>query len=317
VEQALEVLRALRPAMATQPQAMLIIISTTYASNGPFFDAFRAHFGVADARVLFGRATTQQMNPVIDETFIADEMARDPVSAAAEYMSQFRTDVASFLDIALVDSVTRSEPRELPRGAGTPSGAIISYVAGIDVSGGRGDAAAAAVAHADGDRVIVDACRRWPAPHDPAAVAAQVAEFLAVYGLTGAVGDHYGAELARTIYTDAGVALTASEAPKSDVYLRLLPLLTTGAVELPPEPTLRGELIGLERRTSRGGKDSIDHRPGTHDDLANAVALAAVAAARTTVSDVPVHVEPGEFATGYGYATNDHRISVDWSNTKF
>ena len=28
----------------------------------------------------------------------------------------------------------------------------------------------------------------------------------------------------------------------------------------------------LERRTSRGGRDSIDHAPGAHDDLANAAA---------------------------------------------
>jgi hypothetical protein len=36
--------------------------------------------------------------------------------------------------------------------------------------------------------------------------------------------------------------------------------------------------VGLERRTARGGRDSIDHAPGAHDDLANAVAgLAAVA----------------------------------------
>ncbi len=31
-------------------------------------------------------------------------------------------------------------------------------------------------------------------------------------------------------------------------------------------------IVGLERRTSRGGRDSIDHGPGGHDDLANAVA---------------------------------------------
>src|SRR5262249_4903704 len=38
------------------------------------------------------------------------------------------------------------------------------------------------------------------------------------------------------------------------------------------------QLVGLERRTARGGRDSIDHPPGAHDDLANAVAgLAAVA----------------------------------------
>jgi hypothetical protein len=37
--------------------------------------------------------------------------------------------------------------------------------------------------------------------------------------------------------------------------------------------------VSLERRTSRGGKDSIDHPPGGHDDLANAAAGALVIAA--------------------------------------
>ena len=37
-------------------------------------------------------------------------------------------------------------------------------------------------------------------------------------------------------------------------------------------PRLAAQLCSLERRTARGGKDSIDHPPGGHDDLANAVA---------------------------------------------
>src|SRR5262249_40496565 len=37
-------------------------------------------------------------------------------------------------------------------------------------------------------------------------------------------------------------------------------------------PRLVAELCGLERRTAWGGRDSIDHGPGGHDDLANAVA---------------------------------------------
>jgi len=32
------------------------------------------------------------------------------------------------------------------------------------------------------------------------------------------------------------------------------------------------QLVGLERCTTRAGKDSIDHAPGSYDDLANAVA---------------------------------------------
>jgi hypothetical protein len=34
---------------------------------------------------------------------------------------------------------------------------------------------------------------------------------------------------------------------------------------------LIAQLVTLERRTARGGKDSIDHEQGAHDDVANAV----------------------------------------------
>jgi hypothetical protein len=42
------------------------------------------------------------------------------------------------------------------------------------------------------------------------------------------------------------------------------------------------QLCGLERRTARGGRDSIDHAPGSHDDVANAVAGALILAAAKT-----------------------------------
>jgi hypothetical protein len=35
----------------------------------------------------------------------------------------------------------------------------------------------------------------------------------------------------------------------------------------------------LERRTARSGRDSIDHAPGAHDDIANSVAGALLLAA--------------------------------------
>ena len=51
-----------------------------------------------------------------------------------------------------------------------------------------------------------------------------------------------------------------------------MPLLTSGRAELLDEPRLVAQLCGLERRTARGGRDSIDHAPGRHDDVANAAA---------------------------------------------
>jgi len=57
----------------------------------------------------------------------------------------------------------------------------------------------------------------------------------------------------------------------------LLPLINSKRVELLDHVKLINQLCSLERRTARGGRDSIDHPPGGHDDLINAVAgLAAV-----------------------------------------
>ncbi len=303
-EQAIEVLRALRPAMATQPRAMLIVISSVYSQRGPFYAAQRSHFGKDDPRVVFALATSQQMNPTINEEFIAAELIRDPASAAAEYLSQARSDLEDFIDGALVERATRNGPRELPRAELLPNGSPVSYHAGIDVSGGKRDGTAAAVAFRDGSLVKIAAARLWPAPHDPRAVAGEVAEFLAGYGLQTARSDQYGAELRVSIYAEAGLSLVDSELNRSELYLHLLPLFTTDRIELPDDPRLRTELLGLERRTGRSGKDAVDHCPGRHDDLANAVAVAAWSATLEQPGDTEVFVARSQAAD---FLTELHR----------
>ena len=76
------------------------------------------------------------------------------------------------------------------------------------------------------------------------------------------------------------VAVEPSERSKSEIYKEFLPLLNSGTVELLDVARLHAQLVGLERRTARGGRDSIDHAPGAHDDLANASAGVLVLAAR-------------------------------------
>ena len=55
-------------------------------------------------------------------------------------------------------------------------------------------------------------------------------------------------------------------------------MINSGACDLLENDRLTQQLVGLERRTARGGRDSIDHPPGAHDDVANAVAGALVTA---------------------------------------
>lgn len=76
----------------------------------------------------------------------------------------------------------------------------------------------------------------------------------------------------REAFSRHGITYEPSAKPKSDLYRDLLPKLASGEVDLIDNPRLINQLCGLERRTARGGRDSIDHAPGAHDDVCNAVA---------------------------------------------
>ena len=55
-------------------------------------------------------------------------------------------------------------------------------------------------------------------------------------------------------------------------------MINSRRINLLDHRKLINQLLGLERRTARGGRNSIDHAPGGHDDVANAVAGVAAAA---------------------------------------
>jgi len=98
------------------------------------------------------------------------------------------------------------------------------------------------------------------------------AALLKLYGLRSVTGDRYAGEWVREPFRTQGIDYKLSEKTKVDIYRDCLPLLNSRRVELLDLPRLSSQLCGLERRTARGGRDSIDHAPGGHDDVANAAA---------------------------------------------
>jgi len=90
--------------------------------------------------------------------------------------------------------------------------------------------------------------------------------------------DRYDGEWPREQFQKRHVYYEPAENSKSEIYQDLLPVINSGAVDLLENERLIVQLTQLERRTARGGKDSIDHTPGAHDDVANAVAGALVTA---------------------------------------
>ena len=262
-----EILRALRPGMASITGAMLLLASSPYAKRGELYAAFRRHHGIDGAPVLVWKASTAEMNPRIDPAIIAEAYERDPEAARAEYGAEFREDLADFVTVETVQAVTAIGRSELPPEPG------VTYTAFVDPSGGAADAMTLAIGHLTGQGVVVlDAVREVRPPFSPEAVVADFAALLRAYGVATVVGDRYGGEWPRQRFREHGIQYMPSAMPKSDLYANLLPLLNARRVELLAHHRLAAQLVGLERRTARSGKDSIDHGPGGHDDVANAVA---------------------------------------------
>jgi hypothetical protein len=266
-----EILRALRPGMANIPGSILLLASSPYAKRGALYATFRKHYGQDDAKVLVWKADTTAMNPRIDPDIITEAYESDPEAARAEYGAEFRDDLADFVTREIVDAVTAIGRAELPPERG------VAYTAFCDPSGGMSDSMTLAIAHMTAAGVVVlDAVRETRAPFDPEATVADFAALLRRYGIDRVTGDRYGGEWPRQRFKEHGISYEPSARPKSDLYLSLLPLLTTGRVELLDIPRLAAQLVGLERRTARSGRDSVDHIPGGHDDIANSVAGALV-----------------------------------------
>lgn len=260
-----EIINAIRPAMATL-DGRLVVLSSPYAKRGVLWEAYRRYYGQDHQSIVVAKAPSRLMNPNLPERVVSEAMERDASAAKAEYLAEFRSDIETFVSREVVESCTVPGRFELPYLSEH------TYRAFVDPSGGSSDSMTLAVGHDEGQTVVVDAIREIKPPFSPEAVVADFAELLRDYRVSRVEGDRYGGEWPRERFTVHKIAYDVAAKPRSDLYRDMLPLLNSGRVELPDNPELVKQLCSLERRTARGGKDSIDHAPGAHDDIANAVA---------------------------------------------
>jgi hypothetical protein len=129
-----------------------------------------------------------------------------------------------------------------------------------------------AIAHAEGTTAVLDVVRERRPPFSPDDASREFAEVLKRYAVKRITGDRYSGEWVRESFRRHGVTYDVAAKPKSDIYRDLLPAINSGAVRLLDNDRLVTQLVALERRMARGGRDSIDHGPNGHDDLSNAAA---------------------------------------------
>ncbi len=251
--------------MAQFPNSLMLCAGSPYARRGAQWEAFSSYYGRDDASALVWRAPTRVMNPTVPQKVIDDAFNRDASSARAEWMAEFRSDIESYLSREIVEAARVPGRFELPRLAKT------NYVGFVDPSGGAADDMTLCIAHKENDITVIDCILAVKPPFSPDSVVSEFALTLKSYGVHRVSGDRYGGEWPAERFRVHGIRYDPAEKPKSDLYRDAVPIISARRVELLDHPKLIAQLIGLERRTARSGRDSIDHAPNSHDDIANAV----------------------------------------------
>jgi hypothetical protein len=263
-----EILNAVRPGLATT-RGPMFLISSPYARRGELWNLYRKHFGPnGDPLILVAQGASRTFNPSLPQSVVDRALERDAASAAAEFGAEFRRDIESFVSIEAVTACVSTNVFERPPKRGN------NYYAFTDPSGGSADSMTLAIGHLDFEKqiVVVDALREVKPPFSPEATVEEFCTLLQSYGVSTVSGDRYAGQWPVEQFAKFGCVYEQSAKAKPDLYTDLLPLLNSGRIELLDHPRLISQLTNLERRTARGGRDSIDHSPGGHDDIANAVA---------------------------------------------
>jgi hypothetical protein len=268
------VLDAVRPAMATIPNAMLLCASSPYAKRGTLHDAHKRHYGKDGDPILVWKAATRTMNPTVPQAVIDQAMERDRSDAEAEYGALFRSDLESFISIETVQACVERGVIERPPLGGR------KYVSFTDPSGGSGDSMVGAVGHLESGILVVDAVREILAPFDPESATDELARMFHHFRINTTHGDAYSSAWCRTAFERRAITYLHCELPRTALYLNLLPYLNARTIRLLDHSKTVNQIAALERRTARGARDSIDHPRDQHDDLANAIAGLAFATAQ-------------------------------------
>jgi hypothetical protein len=302
-----ETYNAIVPGTITLPGSMLIGISTPHKKSGLLYDRWREHWG-RDGDVLVIRAPSVALNPTLNQQLIATELERDPAKGRAEWLAEWRDDIANFIDRTVVEAAVDDGVVVRPRLPNT------KYYAFADPSGGASDAFTLGIAHREkDDAAVLDCIVERPAPFNPDAVAADMAKTLREYGLATCVGDKYAAQWVVQSFASKGITYTYSHRDRSAVYADVLPIFTSGRARLLDNKKLIAQFAALERRTT-STRDKIDHAPGAHDDVANAAAGALVLSTDRMDDAVyhgPIAFSASDFTSG-GYAPHLDALKIGW-----
>lgn len=274
--------RALRPSTAQfGDQARVLVCSTPWGADGAFADlwgqAKRGELGAAVAH----HATSAELNPTIDEEFLAAERQMDPDGFANEYLAQFVPGGGAYLDAQRIAECV-AERGELARSEAS------GWVVGLDL-GFASDPTGICVVGRDRvapERLRVGLSRAWAPQRSKSfeerraiedSVLSNVAEIALHFGAP-VVCDQHLAPQVRDFLGRRGVhvhTLALSAETKDLAFTELRARIYSAGLELYPHEDLLRELRGIQTRFSANKSSVVLPRTSKgHSDIAVALALA-------------------------------------------
>jgi phage terminase large subunit-like protein len=267
--------QALAPAVAQfGAQGYIMFTSTPKWRAGLFWEQFRNGTernndgSLLDETIFVAKRATWEMNPTMprDHQEIANAFKVDPDHASTEYGADFSTAEGAFLDILDILAAKRKTGILAPDSS-------LSYKCAIDPAFQK-DAFAMAVAHKEGDMVVVDGVWTWSR-----------GGFENTLDEVTAVARRYGVRQVRTDQFSSQSVLEGLQkrrldcdvipwdnANKFEAFTRLKAALATRQVTFPNDDQIVNELMNLEARPTATGMVRIAASAGNHDDRATVLA---------------------------------------------
>ena len=140
-------------------------------------------------------------------------MEKDPASAAAEYLAEFRTDIEAYVSREAVEACVEWGTHERGPLPGH------RYVGFVDPSGGSSDSFTLGIAHKEGELGVLDCLREVRPPFSPEGVVREFADVCKSYRITSVRGDRYAGEWPKEQFAKCGIKYETVRASQGSVVL--------------------------------------------------------------------------------------------------
>lgn len=262
------------------PGAQIQGIGSPWAPSGPIYDLVQERFGKPTADVVVLRTTGPAGNPSYWTPERLDRLReKDEIAWRINALGEFLDPESGLFSPISVRRNSRETPLEL-----VPE-QDARYAAAVDLAEGSksGNAVTLVIveAFAAEDELAfykVALAREWRGL-SPDRYWAEIAECCGRYGIQSVDGDQYAASANQDIAQRHGIALSitpTTQRTKLEDFTNLATLIHSDRVELPPDKTVRRDLLGVRKRTTQTGHTIVLPRTsdGRHCDFAPALAAA-------------------------------------------